>query len=113
MSLQKRCVRLIIQEWCMKFGGQTNILTSIGSAISRSAPGCPWENGYQESFYDKFKIDLGDSNRFRSFGELIVETYRTVWVYNHTRIHTALKMPPATFAFQAHVPHNASCKVSV
>jgi transposase InsO family protein len=90
-----------------------DILTSIGSAISRSAPGCPWENGYQESFYDKFKIDLGDPNRFRSFGELIAETYRTVWVYNHTRIHTALKMPPATFALQAHVPHNASYKVGV
>lgn len=90
-----------------------DILTSIGSAISRSAPGCPWENGYQESFYDKFKIDLGDSNRFNSFGELIAETYRMVWVYNHTRIHTALKMPPATFAFQASSRHNISYKDGV
>lgn len=74
------------------------ILKSVGSLISRSAPGCPWENGYQESFYDKFKIDLGDTNRFSSFGELIAEVYRHVWVYNHTRIHTALKMAPAEFA---------------
>lgn len=76
----------------------TSILIGIGSSISRSKPGCPWENGYQESFYDKFKIDLGDSQRFASFGELIAEVYRTIWVYNHTRIHSALKMSPVQFA---------------
>lgn len=90
-----------------------DILTSIGSLISRSAPGCPWENGYQESFYSQFKIDGGDQNRFNSFGELVAETYRMVWVYNHTRIHTALKMPPALFAFQASVRHTISYKVGV
>lgn len=66
--------------------------------ISRSAPGCPWENGYQESFYDKFKVDLGDPARFRTLGELVAEVYRLLYAYNHTRIHSALKMPPATFA---------------
>ena len=74
------------------------VLTQFGIRISRSHPGCPWENGYQESFYDKFKVDLGDPNRFRSLGELVAEIYRTVWDYNHTRIHTALKMPPFVFA---------------
>lgn len=73
------------------------VLTDIGSRISRSHPGCPWENGYQESFYDKFKLDLGDANQFASLGELVAEIYRTVWDYNHTRIHSALKMPPAVF----------------
>lgn len=72
-------------------------LEQVGSLISRSAPGCPWENGYQESFYDKFKIDLGDPSRFKSLGELVAEIYRTIWVYNNTRIHSALKMPPAVF----------------
>lgn len=74
-----------------------SILEEIGSLISRSAPGCPWENGYQESWYDKFKVDLGDPNRFSSLGELVAEIHRTVWQYNHTRIHSALKMPPARF----------------
>ena len=32
------------------------------------------------------------------FGELVAEIYRTLWDYNHTRIHSALKMPPAVFA---------------
>ena len=74
------------------------VLMECGIAISRSHPGCPWENGYQESFYGKFKVDLGDPGRFASLGALVAEIYRTVWVYNHTRIHSALKMPPAVFA---------------
>lgn len=73
-------------------------LTETGIAISRIAPGCPWENGYQESFYAQFKIDHGDPNRFSSLGELVYEIAKTIWTYNHTRIHTAIKMPPAVFA---------------
>ena len=73
------------------------VLQELGILISRSHPGCPWENGYQESFYDKFKVELGDPNRFATLGELVAEIYRTVWAYNHTRIHSALKMPPLTF----------------
>ena len=74
------------------------VLEEIGSRISRSHPGCPWENGYQESFYDKFKVDFGDPNRFKTYGELVAEIYRRMWAYNHTRIHSALRMPPAVFA---------------
>jgi putative transposase len=76
----------------------TGILSEWNIIISRSNPGCPWENGYQESFYDKFKVDLGDPDRFNTLGELVAEIYRTIWAYNHTRIHSALKMPPAIFA---------------
>jgi transposase InsO family protein len=76
------------------------MLEQYGITISRSRPGSPWENGYQESFYDKFKVDLGDPNRFKSLGELVAEIYRTLWEYNHTRIHSALKMPPSVFAEQ-------------
>lgn len=89
------------------------ILQSIGTQISRTKPGCPWENGYQESFYDKFKIDLGDTNRFSSFGELIAETYRHIWVYNNSRIHTALRMPPKEFALREEKFHNQSYRISV
>lgn len=72
-------------------------LEQVGTLISRSHPGCPWENGYQESFYDKFKVDLGDPSRFKSLGELVAEVYRLIWVYNNTRIHLALKMSPVEF----------------
>lgn len=87
-------------------------LERVGTLISRSHPGCPWENGYQESFYDKFKIDLGDPGRFRSLGELVAEVYRLIWVYNNTRIHSALKMSPAAFE-KAHKSQLSTLPLSV
>lgn len=74
------------------------VLTETGITISRIAPGCPWENGYQESFYAQFKIDLGDPNRFASLGEVVYEIAKTIWYYNQMRIHIAINMPPAVFA---------------
>ena len=88
-------------------------LETVGTMISRSAPGCPWENGYQESFYSQFKIDLGDPSRFKTLGELVLAVYQTIWQYNHTRIHSALKMPPVQFALQAASAYNSGNKVSV
>lgn len=78
--------------------GFIQILEEWNVDISRIRPGCPWENGYQESFYDKFKVDLADPDRFKTLGELVAEIYRIIWAYNHTRIHSALRMPPAVFA---------------
>lgn len=73
-------------------------LTDLGILISRSRKSSPWENGYQESFYSQFKVDLGDPNRFKTLGELVYEIHRLIWSYNTSRIHLALKMPPAIFA---------------
>ena len=83
---------------------------TVGALISRSAPGCPWENGYQESFYDKFKIDLGDPSRFKTLGELVYAIYQTIWQYNNVRIHSALKMPPMQFALQTAPTYNSGNK---
>lgn len=74
------------------------LLTTLGITISRSKPGCPWENGYQESFYGKFKTDLGDPNRFQTLGELVAAIYQTIHTYNTKRIHSALRMAPRQFA---------------
>lgn len=76
------------------------ILELLGVRQSMSRAGCPWENGYQESFYSQFKVDLGDPGRFSSLGELVYEIYRLLYVYNTSRIHTALKMPPETFTLR-------------
>ncbi len=73
-------------------------LRELGIHISRSAKSSPWENGYQESFYSQFKVDLGDPERFKTVGELVYEIYRLIWEYNHVRIHSALRMPPLRFA---------------
>jgi len=88
-------------------------LQTVGVLISRSAPGCPWENGYQESFYDKFKIDLGDPNRFKSLGELVSAIYQQIWIYNNERIHTSLRMTPVQFAIQPAAGYNSGNKDSV
>jgi putative transposase len=74
------------------------ILNNLNIRISRSKKGCPWENGYQESFYGKFKVDLGDPNRFETIGELVAEIYHTIHYYNTERIHSAFNMPPKQFA---------------
>jgi putative transposase len=76
------------------------VLEELRILISRSYPGCPWENGYQESFYDKFKLELGDPERARTLGELVAEIYKTIHYYNTERIHSALRMPPREFAKQ-------------
>lgn len=81
-------------------------LTTLDVSISRSKPGCPWENGYQESFYDKFKVDLGDPARFKTLGELVYAIYQQIYTYNHTRIHSALKMSPIQFALKAKQNYN-------
>jgi len=88
-------------------------LINLGVNISRSKPGCPWENGYQESFYSQFKVDLGDPNRFKTLGELVFAIYQTIYDYNHTRIHSALRMPPQQFAFMVANKLHSTYKVSV
>lgn len=80
-----------------------DMLTELGIGISRSKKGCPWENGYQESFYGKFKVEMGDPNRYETLGELVYAIYQTIHTYNTVRIHSALKMAPRTFA-KLHAP---------
>lgn len=62
-------------------------LTAVGTHIPRITPSCPWENGYQESFYGRLKLSLGDTNRFKSLGELVYAVYQEVHRYNTSRIH--------------------------
>lgn len=76
----------------------TGYLESIGTKVSVSDKGSPWQNPYQESFFDKFKTEVGDLTRFETVGELAEEIYSYVHYYNNFRIHTALKMPPQKFS---------------
>lgn len=81
----------------------TTLIQKLGIKQSMSASGCPWENGYQESFYKGFKLDLGDPNRFETLGELVAALYQTINYYNQSRIHSALKVPPRLFKEQYEV----------
>jgi putative transposase len=74
-----------------------NLLENHGIMISMSRKASPWENGYQESFYSGFKLDLGPTNHYQDLGELIEKVAHTTYYYNNQRIHTKLKTAPVKF----------------
>lgn len=76
----------------------TDYLENRGVQISVSDLASPWQNGYVESFYGRFKQELGDLNRFDTVGEMIAAIHQHIHYYNHHRIHTVLKLPPAVYA---------------
>lgn len=65
--------------------------------ISMSRKSSPWENGYQESFFSTFKLELGDPESFKTLGELTEAIHLTINYYNRKRIHSKLKMSPYQF----------------
>lgn len=76
----------------------TKLMTSLNVKISMSKKGSPWENGFQESFYDNFKTDLGlEFERFETIGEFVEAIHKTINYYNTQRIHLSLKTSPTKF----------------
>lgn len=65
---------------------------------SMSAKASPWQNGYKESFYSQFKLELGRPDCHETMGELIEAIAIQIHYYNTKRIHTALKCAPNIFA---------------
>jgi putative transposase len=70
---------------------------SLRALPSFSTKGSPWQNGHQESFYSRFKQEMGDLDRFTTIGHLLAEIYRFVGYYNTKRMHSAHKMPPTIY----------------
>lgn len=79
----------------------TTFVEQTGIKISMSRKASPWENGYQESFYSQFKVDFGDSNRFKNLAELTIAIHYQIYYYNNYRIQSKLKMPPKQYALTA------------
>lgn len=75
-----------------------NLLKSFDIKLSMSAKASPWENGYKESFYSGFKLELGHPECYETLGQLIEAIAQQIHYYNEHRIHLALKCPPAVFA---------------
>lgn len=80
-----------LNEKCISF------LKTNGVKISVSDPGSPWQNGFIESFWSRFKCENGDLRRFENLGNLIEYIYQWVNYYNNDRIVTKLKMSPLKF----------------
>jgi len=74
------------------------ICASLEITMSASAPGSPWQNGFQESFYHNFKYELGKLNQFEDEGQLLEAIALQLNYYNTKRIHSSLKTNPAAYA---------------
>jgi len=91
-------------EYCSR--EYQKLMNFLGITISMSRKSSPWENAYQESFFNNFKTDLGlEFDRFNGIGELVEAICQQIHYYNNERIQLTLKMPPAKFKqlyYQAH-----------
>jgi putative transposase len=76
------------------------VCRKAGIQISMSAKGCPYENGYQESFYNYFKLELGNINRYQTTQELETAIGKQIYYYNYQRIHSVIKTTPHLFRKQ-------------
>jgi putative transposase len=74
------------------------ICASLEIACSASAPGAPWQNGFQESFYNNFKLELGDVSKLSDDGQLMEAIAYQLHYYNTKRIHSSLSTNPAAYA---------------
>lgn len=83
--------REFLSEMCIRF------LENVGVQISVSDPGSPWQNGWSESFFSRFKAESGNLNRFETEGELIEYIFGYISYYNNDRIQTTIKMTPHQF----------------
>lgn len=75
----------------------TSFIESNNVKVSVSDKGSPWQNGYKESFFSRFKDENGDLKKFETLGKLAEEIYSYISYYNKYRIHTSLKMSPVQF----------------
>lgn len=85
-------------EYCSK--RYYALCESLEMRMSFSAKASPWQNGFQESFYREFKLELDAKHldRFECLGELTEAIAKQLHYYNTSRIHTALKTNPAAYA---------------
>lgn len=83
--------REFLSQNCIEF------LESLKVKISVSDPGSPWQNGWSESFFSRFKNEFGPFSRFDNLGELVENIYQYLNYYNTERIQLKLKMSPHQF----------------
>jgi putative transposase len=73
-------------------------LEKNGSSARYIDPGCPWQNGYQESFHGKLRDEFLDREAFVSVAEARVRLQSHRRWYNEERPHSGLKyQSPAAF----------------
>lgn len=78
-------------------GAYESLLAEHGTVPSHSRKSSPWQNGFQESFYNNFKLELGDVRHFTDAGAFMEAVGQQIAYYNNRRIHSVLKMSPLLF----------------
>jgi putative transposase len=78
-------------------GRYEKLLLLLGIQLSNSKKGSPWQNGYQESFYNNFKLEFGNPKQYQTLPELVEAIHLQIHYYNTKRLHTSLKTTPQKF----------------
>lgn len=76
----------------------SELCDALRITLSASDKGSPWQNGFMESWFGKFKDDLGSLTPYQNVAELYAAIAHQIHYYNHERIHSAFKMSPAAYA---------------
>ncbi len=63
-------------------GAYEAMLIRHGVIPSQSKKASPWQNGFQESFYSNFKLELENIGRFNEVGKLIEAIHQQIDYYN-------------------------------
>ncbi len=75
-----------------------DICEAYEMTLSCSTKSSPWQNGFMESFFGKFKPELGHPSGYATPETLFERVAKNMHYYNNTRIHSALGMSPAAYA---------------
>lgn len=104
MTLQQAQRRYKAPEICHSDQGSEyrseeyqDLLKTNNIKCSMSAKSSPWQNGFQESFYNNFKLELEFDKlpKHLTYGEIYNYIADQIQYYNQHRVHTRIKTTPA------------------
>lgn len=104
MTLQQALRRFKAPEICHSDQGSEyrsqdyqSVLAANNIKCSMSVKSSPWENGFQESFYNNFKLELEFDKLPKNLTYVGIYNYiaNQIQYYNQHRIHTTIKTTPA------------------
>jgi len=75
-----------------------DICEAYEMTLSCSSKSSPWQNGFMESFFGKFKPELGSPSGYATPETLFERVAGNMHYYNNQRIHSSLNMSPAAYA---------------
>lgn len=75
-----------------------DICAAYEMTLSCSTKSSPWQNGFMESFFGKFKPELGNPAQYATPETLFERVAKNMHYYNNERIHSSLNMSPAAYA---------------